>query len=81
MQLNSAIVLAAAEGVVQNCDSNLLRSKGGHISLSKDWAKGFLHRLGYIITSAKVSVSDFEAYRAQFVFDVQTIVEVEEIPK
>ena len=56
--------MVVAESVVKSCDSNLLKRNGGHISLSKYWAK------------AKVSMSDFEAYKAQFVFDIQTIVEM-----
>ena len=83
--INTAIVIAAANGIIKKYDANLLKENGGHISLSKDWAKSLLTRLGYVkrraSTAAKVSVSDFEAYKAQFVFDIQTVMEMEEIPK
>ena len=72
------------EGVVKSYDSNLLKENGGHIVCSKSWAKSFLHRLGYVkrraSTKAKVTAADFDAHKAQFVFDIQTIVEMEEIP-
>ncbi len=53
-------------------------------STCKSWTKSFfLHRLGYVksraSTKAKVTAADFDAHKAQFVFDIQTIVELEEI--
>lgn len=60
-------------------------TNGGDILLTKNWAKGLLHRLGYVkrrvSSKAKVSVPEFEANKAQFVFDVKSIIEMEEIPK
>lgn len=83
--INSAIVTAVAEGIVKNDDSNKLSCNGGHISLTKSWAKSVLHRLGYVkrrsSTKAKVTVTEFEMYKSQFVYDVRTIMEMEEIPK
>ena len=32
-------------------------------------------------TKAKVNPSDFESYKQQFVFDIQTVMEMEEIPR
>lgn len=83
--INTSITMAAAEGVVKSFDSNLLQSNGGHITCGKHWAKNFLQRMGYVKrranTTAKVSVADFEVCKAQFLFDINTIVEMEEIPK
>jgi hypothetical protein len=82
--INSAIVMAAAEGIVKNFDSNLLECNGGHIVITKSWARSFLNRMGYVkrraSTKCKVNPIDFEAYKQQFVFDVKTIVQMEEIP-
>ena len=82
--INSAIVRAAAEGIVKNHDSNLLQCNGGHINITKGWAKSFLDRMGYVkrraSTRAKVSPADFEALKNQFLFDVKIVVEME-IPK
>ena len=50
--------------------ANLLLSNGGHIHLSKYWAKNFLYRMGFVKqkanTTAKVTVSDLEACKSQF---------------
>ena len=76
--------VAGAEGIIKSYDSNLLKENGGHIACSKSWAKSFLGCLGYVkrraSTKAKVTVADFDAYKAQFVFDIKAIVEMEEIP-
>ena len=40
--------MACAEGVVMHHDSNLLAINGGHITISKDWAKSLLCRMGYV---------------------------------
>ena len=78
--INSAIVMAVAEGIVKNHDSNLLKCNGGHILLTKNWAKSLLHRLGYVkrpaSSKAKVSVPEFEAHKDQFAFDVKSIIEI-----
>ena len=83
--INTRIVMAAAEGIVKNFDCNLLLSNGGHIICGKHWAKNFLTRMGFVKrranTTAKVSVADFEVHKAQFLFDIAAIVEMEEIPK
>ena len=65
--INTAIVIAAAEGIVKSCDSNLLKSNGGHIECKKHWALSFLQRIGYVKrranTKSKVSVAAFEEYK------------------
>ena len=80
--VNSAIVVAGAEGIIKSYESNLLKENGGHIACSKSWAKSFLgcYVKRRASTKAKVTVADFDAYKAQFVFDIQAIVEMEEIP-
>lgn len=40
--INSAIVISAAEGIIKSHRSDWLESNGGHIKLSKSWAKHFL---------------------------------------
>ena len=83
--INSAIVMACAEGIVENHDSNMLHSNGGHVKFTKYWAQDFLNRIGYVkrrvSTKTKVHPSDFEAKRAQFLFDIRSLVEMEDIPK
>jgi len=59
----TAIVIATGVGIVKHCDSNLLFENGGHISLTKDWAKYLLHRMNFVkrrsSSAAKVSVTNF----------------------
>ena len=45
--VNTAIVRAGAEGIVLARDRSLLVKYGGHIDLTKSWAKSLLHRMGY----------------------------------
>ncbi len=46
--VNAAIAMACAQGVIKAHDSNLLECNGGHISLTKTWAKYLLHRMGFV---------------------------------
>ena len=52
--------------------------------MTKDWAKYLMERMGFVkrraSTKAKVSVSDFNQLKAQFVFDVKAVIEMEDIP-
>ena len=84
MHLSTAIAIACAQGVIKAHDSNLLECNGGHISLTKSWAKYLLNRIGFVkqraSTKSKVSVSNFEALKTQFIYDIQVVVEMEEIP-
>ena len=61
--INSSITIAVAQGIVTNYNSNLLSENGGHIALTKSWAKYLLQRLGFVkrqsSTKAKVSASSF----------------------
>ena len=83
--INTAIVMAVAEGIVKSDDSNKLMCNGGHLCITKSWAKSLLNRLGYVkrrgSSKAKVTVTEFDAYKSQFVYDIETIMEMEEIPK
>ena len=82
--INTAITMACALGVVKSHDSNLLECNGGHISLTKNWSKYLMECMRFVkrraSTKAKVSVSDFEHLKAQFVFDVKVTIEMEEVP-
>lgn len=44
--VNTAIVIACGDGIVRSKDANLLAVNGGSITLSKDWAKYILKRMG-----------------------------------
>ena len=82
--VNTAIVMACAEGVVMHHNSNLLDINGGHITITKDWAKSLLFRMGYVkrrvSTSAKLLPEDFDDRKEQFLYDAKVLVNYEEIP-
>ena len=46
--VNTAIVIAAATGIVRRHNSNLLAANGGHIVLTKHWAHYMLQRMVYV---------------------------------
>ena len=73
--------MACSEGIVRNADSNMLAVNGGHILITKDWAKNMLHRMGFVnrraSTRAKVPVEDFEEKKEQF---LKATVTLEDIP-
>ena len=79
--INSTIVRAAA---ITKTDKRLLKSNGGSIDISKHWAQSFMDRLVFVkrraSTKAKVSVEHFEEIKAQFLFDVKSIIEIADIP-
>ena len=68
--INTAIVQAAAAGMVKRKDPRLLGSYGGHISFSKDWARHMLQRIGFVkrkgTTKAKSQVDNFDKLKYQF---------------
>ena len=82
--INSTIVIAVAQGIVSHYDSNMLEQNGGHITLSKTWAKYLLHRMGFTkrraSTKAKLSVSNFLQLQEQFSYDAKVLIEMLEIP-
>jgi len=47
--INTAIVMATAEGIICNKDSNLLAQNGGPILISKDWAKSLTTQMNFFV--------------------------------
>ena len=39
--VNTAVVMASAEGIVRSKDANLLKENGGGIEITKGWAQSF----------------------------------------
>ena len=72
--VNTAIVLACAEGIVKNYDSNILAANGGHLVLTSNWGKSVLRQMGFVkrrvSTTAKISVANFGEIKAQFLLDI-----------
>ena len=70
--VSSSVVIAAAEGMVMNKDAHILRENGG-IKLTKEWAKSFLDRMGYVKRKS-------ERLKSIFLMDTMNIVSMDEIP-
>ena len=82
--VNASIVKALAEGIISACDPTLLSSNGGPITISKDWAKGIMERMGLskrkATTKSTLSKYDFNEVRSTYLNDILTIVLMEEVP-
>ena len=44
--MSTAIVLGAVRGIILNTNRKLLAEYGGHVILTKDWAKLLMLRMG-----------------------------------
>ena len=82
--INSAIVIAAGEGIVMNKDSNLLACNGGGINLTKYWAKNLLRRMGMVkrrvSSKSKINVEEFDILKEEFLLNIKNVVSLDEIP-
>ena len=82
--VNTAIVLAAGEGIVAAADCSLLRQHGGSLVLTKAWAKSLLSRIGFVkrkgSTSAKVPAPEFEKRMDQYLLGIRAEVIINDIP-
>ena len=82
--VNARIAIACATGILRRRNSNLLAVNGGHVVLTKEWARYLLHRLGYVKrksnSKAKVTPTDFTQLQSHFLADIRAIVEMEEVP-
>ena len=62
--------MGTAVGLVSHKDANLLACNGGHLTITKPWAKSLLKRMGFVKrkagTKAKVSIEDFQEQKEQF---------------
>ena len=82
--ISTAITIAAATAIVRSEDRNLLSENGGHITLTKNWAKSLLYRMNFVkrrgSSAAKIMVKNFDEVKEQFLLDIRGVVEMEEIP-
>ena len=66
--VNTAVVIASAEGILLSIDANILKK----VKLTKDWAESQLFYMG-MIKRAKVDVEKFEALKQGFLLDIKLI--------
>ena len=88
--VNTAVVMAAAIGIVAARDVTKLREYdgtfyGGHIDITKSWARSLLNRMGYVkrkcSTAGKATISEFDEVKEIFLADIAAEVVMRDVPK
>ena len=81
--VNTAIVMAAANGIIVAKSPALLTQHGGHTDITKAWAKSLLKRMGYVkrkcSNAGKISVAHFEEVQEVFLAYIKAEVLMNEI--
>lgn len=82
--VNSAVVIASAKGIIRKLDRTLLSDNGGHVDLTRGWAKSFLSRMGFVkrrvtTKSSRMTVENFNEIKEQFLADIRAVVELESV--
>ena len=83
--LSARTAMAAAQGILRKCNRSMLAENDGPIQLNKHWAHSLLKRIKFVQRKATTSMSkptmtNFEEKKREFLSDVATTVEMEEIP-
>ena len=83
--VNTAIALGAARGIILKLNRTMLLENGGHVDLTKAWARGLLGRMGYVkrrgtTSKSKNLVENFDDLKVSFLEQVSTMVVMDEIP-
>lgn len=72
--LSTAVVMAAAEGVVSARDAGLLREHGRYMQITRTWTKSLLSRMGYMKRKCSntgiMTASHFEEVKEAFLADI-----------
>lgn len=68
--VNTAILLAAAEGIISARCPGKLQKQGGDLCIGKDWAKSLMNRMGFVkrkgSNAGKVVVAEFQELKSNF---------------
>ena len=82
--ITTAITVAAATAIIRRADHNLLAENGRPITLTTDWTKFLLHRMTFVkrrgSSAAKMTVTNFNEVREEFLLDIKGVVRMKEIP-
>ena len=83
--VSSQIVIGAARGIVAMLNKEKLKEFGGHIDLNRHWALSLLHRMNFVQRKAatakgKYSIENFAEKKAEFLDDLVTTVQIEDVP-
>ena len=76
--------MTAATGIIRKSNRNLLSENVGPISITSNWAKSLLYRMNIVkrrgSSAAKITASNYEKLKEQFLLDIMAVIEMEEIP-
>jgi hypothetical protein len=82
--INARVVMAGAEAIVTKHAKHKLECYGGHITITKHYARSLLRRMGFVKRKGTKNVkqlpSDFEEIKASFVEKVSNVVKQHDIP-
>ena len=82
--INTAVLIAAGTGMLQQREPALMQCNGGSDVLQKSWAKYFLKKMNFVkrkaTTKSSITVVHFDELKQQYLMDVKVVVEMEEIP-
>ena len=83
--VNTAITIASAKGIVMSIDRTRLSEYGGHLNLSREWARSLMMRMGFVKRRAttkvsRLTVENFELIKSRFLEEITTFVQMEDIP-
>ena len=73
--VNTAILMAAANGIIAAKNPTLLSQHGGHIEITKGWAQSLFRRMGYVkrngSNAGKITVARFQEVQDEFLADIK----------
>lgn len=76
--IGTSVVIGIGQGILMKYKSNC------DIKLNKEWARSVLRRMGFTKRRAnsksKILPDDFEEIKEQFLIDVQSVIDMEEVP-
>ena len=82
--VSTTIVMAAANGIIAARNPALLTQHGGHIEITKAWAKSLFQRMGYVkrkcSNAGKITVARFEELQEEFLADIKAEVLMNDVP-
>lgn len=82
--VNTSINIVGARGITLKMEKTQLAEHGGHLHLTKSWAKSLLTRMGFVkrrgtTKMSKVTSHEFEEVKASFLKEINTLVQFEDI--
>ena len=82
--MNTTVVMAGAQGIILSRDAAKLQLHGGHINITKSWARSLLIRMGFVkrkcSNAGKVPVEMFQGLKDVFLADIVAEVIMNDIP-